>query len=360
MIRKEQGEGMAIVLLLLSMWVLPLCGSHNESVTDWTWLYRKNFSHNMQLNSKKKSLFFIQENLLPFTQLVFSWNALRPEEGYFSFYVQIRDAETKKWGLWHHMVDWGKDLQQSYMSKSDGFSSYVYVRLETNDKKGADAFRIKIIPYNNASLSLIHDVFVAASDFNSFVSESSVRSDNSFLKTVHLSDVPLVAQFALDHEDKGRICSPVSCSMVVQYVTGKKINPLQFAVGVFDNGLKVYGSWGCNTAHAFEQAQGKFNFFVRRMNCFADIHQQLLQGMPVVVSVRGNLPGALKPFPHGHLMVVVGWDNDVREVLCNDPAAESNETVFKRYALEDFLRAWECSHRLSYIVQPISCMVGNG
>jgi hypothetical protein len=344
---------MIIVLLLLSIWVTSLSGEGNSSINDWTWLYRKNFVENVcARNDDKKSLFFTQENVAPFTQLVFSWNALRPEEGYFSFFVQVRDAATKQWGSWHHMVDWGKDMQQSYLSKSDGFSSYIHVRLETDGKKAADAFRIKVEPHKSAALSLVHGIFVALSDFTRFNSENSEGVDNS-LQSVCLSNVPLVAQLALDHEHKSRICSPVSCSMVVHHVTGNYNNPLEFAAGAFDTGLGVYGSWGCNTAHAFEQADGKINFFVRRMNVFADVHHQLVQGMPVVVSVRGSLPGALKPFPHGHLMVIVGWDNDTREVLCHDPAAESHDKVFKRYPVEHFLRAWECSHRLSYIAEPV-------
>jgi hypothetical protein len=327
---------------------MPLCG--DNSTQNWTWVYRKSFVENIENNKNKKSLWFARDNISPFTQLIFSWNAFRPEQGHFSFYVQVRDAATKKWGTWHRMVDWGKGIQQSYMSKSDGFSSYVHVRLETDDKKNADGFRIKIEPKNAASLSLVSHVFVAVSDFNTFKTESHKNKDMS-LRSVHVSNIPAIAQFALDHEDNGRICSPVSCSMVVHYMTGKYKDPLDFAAGVFDAGLNVYGSWGCNMAHAFEHSDGKINFFVRRMNSFSDIHQQLVEGLPVIVSVRGDLPGALKSFPNGHLMVVVGWDNELRDVLCHDPAADNHGDVFKRYPFEHFVRAWECSHRLAYVVE---------
>jgi hypothetical protein len=343
------------LLLLLFVWFMPLCGS--ESSHDWTWVHRKNFNETARNeNSNKNSLIFVQDNIKPFTQLVFSWNAFRPEQGHFSFYVQVRDAATKKWGAWHHMVDWGADIQQSYVSKSDGFSSFIYVRLELENKKFADAFRIKIQPQKSASLALLRSVSVALSDFTLFKVEQHKTID-SFYKSVHIADIPSIAQFALEHEDNGRICSPVSCSMVVDFLTGKKRDPLAFAAGAFDAGLGVYGSWPCNLAHAFELCNGKFCFFIRRMNYFADLHQRLRQDMPVVVSVRGTLPGALKPFPHGHLMVVVGWDSETRDVLCHDPACESHDMVLKRYPLEDFLRAWECSHRLAYVVEPVNLIV---
>jgi Peptidase_C39 like family len=296
------------------------------------------------LHRAKKKLFFEKTNVPHFTQLIFSWNALRPATGHFSFYAQVRNAETRQWGKWHHMADWGAGTQQSYMSKSDGFSTFVYVRLEIEDKKKADAFRIKIISHHNASLSLLYGYAIALSDFGIFRHEKAVIN----VPSIYREGVPCVAQFALDHEDNGRICSPVSCAMLVSFLTQLDHDPLDFARQSFDNGLSAYGSWPYNVAHAFECCKGRIAFCVGRMNGFGDVHQSLLRGIPLVVSVRGSLPGALKPFPHGHLIVVVGWDNETKEVLCHDPAAYAPEGVLKRYPIADFLRAWEQSHRLAY------------
>jgi len=334
-----------IVLFLISITPL-LCNGNN----DWTWTHHVRFNDILRVtNHHKKTLFFEKDRIKPFTQLVFSWNALRPDHGYFSFYVQVRNAETQRWGVWHYMADWGVDIQQSYLSKSDGSSTFVHVRLEMEDKKLADAFRIKIVSNKNAPLSLLHSYTIAVSDFNLFKSEHIV---SDALQSVYIEGLPLIAQFALEHEDNSRICSPVSCTMVIDFLTSTNQNPLDFALKSFDTGLNAYGSWPYNIAHAFNCCGGKVTFFVRRMNFFADIHRQLMEGMPVIVSVRGTLPGALKSFPHGHLIVVAGWDNETREVLCHDPAAENHETVFKRYPIAPFLQAWERSHRLAYIAQP--------
>ena len=138
--------------------------------------------------------------------------------------------------------------------------------------------------------------------------------------------------------------------MVVQYLTGNVFDLAEFIAAIFDEGLGVYGSWQCNVAHMFDACKGKMNFFVRRANSFMDIYHSLEKNMPVIVSVRGELPGALKPFPHGYLMVIVGWDQAAAEVICHDPAAEKDDEVVKRYPIEPFLRAWERSHRLMYIV----------
>lgn len=347
------------LLFLMLAGSVPLYAVPNSPSGEWTWVSRQNFDIKARnKNKRKESLIFAQDSTAPFTQLIVSWNAFRPQSGYFSFYVQVRNAATKAWGTWHHMVDWGVGVQRSFESKSDGFSSYVHVRLETDDKKEADGFRVKVEPHQSASLSLVHGLSAAYSNFNIFKPQPHKNIDQDYA-SVHLSDMPSIAQFALDHEDKGRMCSPVSCSMVAHYLTGMYKNPLSFAVGSFDVGLGVYGSWPCNTAHAFDSCEGKARFFVRRMNNFKELHQQLAQGLPVIVSVRGSLPGALKPFPHGHLMVVMGWDSQARHVLCHDPAAESDLLVFKRYPLEDFLRAWECSHRLSYVAEQVLPLVAS-
>ena len=66
----------------------------------------------------------------------------------FSFYVQARHARNKKWGVWHHMSDWGMGVQRSYVSKSDGVAQFIHVRLETNKSNLCDAFRIKIVAKN--------------------------------------------------------------------------------------------------------------------------------------------------------------------------------------------------------------------
>ncbi len=340
----------ASLLLLLSFNNTLRSNAISNDTADWTWMHNTHYNEIARTtNRNKKTLVIENDKVQPFTQLIFSWNALRPEQGHFSFYVQVRNAITKKWGKWHHMSDWGAHMQQSYMSKSDGFSTFVHVRLEIDDKKYADAFRIKIAPHKGASLSSLYNLSVTLSDFNLFKLEQLKFIDNGY-QSVCIEGLPLIAQFALDHEDKSRICSPTSCTMLIHYLTGITQDPVDFAVQSFDSGLSAYGSWPYNIAHAFECCDGKINFAARRMNSFADLHQRLLEGMPVIVSVRGNLPGALKPFPHGHLMVVVGWDADTRSVLCHDPAAEQDEQVFKRYPLTDFLRAWEASHRLSYVV----------
>jgi hypothetical protein len=88
------------------------------------------------------------------------------------------------------------------------------------------------------------------------------------------------------------------------------------------------------------------------MDSFKQLHTQLMNGAPVIVSVRGFLRGAPKSYDNGHLLVVVGWDAQQREVICNDPAHKTDGEVRVQYGIADFLAAWERSRRLSYLIEP--------
>jgi hypothetical protein len=322
------------------------------SVEGWASVYHKKISpQEVEQAVAANAITFARHDTPLFSQLLCSWNALRPSKGHLVFYVQARNAHTKKWGTWHRMMEWGNNAQRSHTTKSDGFTKYVHVRLETELLQLADAFCVKVIGAKGASLDGLKALAVTVVNMREFKPEE-ITAELKSLTSVHLKQVPKISQMALDHPENNRICSPVSCTMLMQYLTGMSINPALFARYAYDKGLNAYGSWPFNMAHAFEYSKGKNWLYNTRLNSFKQIHKQLMRGLPVVVSVRGNLPGAPKPFPFGHLLVVTGWDKTTQEVLCHDPSVEDHQSVLKRYKLSDFLASWERSHRLTYWVEP--------
>ena len=335
------------IMLMLGIWYAGLFGQSDA----WTWHYHKVVpDEQARAHSEKRELIFTKQHVPLFTQLVFSWNAFRPQKGYYTFYMQTRDATTQSWSRWHKMVDWGDCVQCSYESSSDGKSRYVYVRLETEQQRKGDAFRIKVVAHKQADLSQLRGFTVNASDLHRFQPESIAFNH---LPSVYIDRVPKFSQLQLDHEDCRTMCSPTSCSMWVSYLTKRQVHPIAFAEASFDKGLKAYGSWPFNMAHAFELAGGAFRFYAGRLHSFSALHSKLLQGTPVVVSVRGDLQGAPKSYANGHLMVVVGFDAQKNVVICHDPAAESARGTYKKYPVESFVRAWERSRRLSYVAQMV-------
>jgi len=328
--------------------VLFACNNVTANVKKWAWLHKKVFSkQEIARNRKKEVLFFEKKDINLFSQLIFSWNSFRPKKGHFTFYVQGRDAKTKKWGAWHKMVQWGAEIQKSCFS-GNGKTKYVYVRLEPVCGNSLDGFRLKIDMHQGANLGLLRGFFVSTSDFSKFKCEA-VGKRLCSLSSVILKNVAKKSQRVLDHPDSARLCSPTSCSMLSEFFLNRFVDPVDFAKYSFDHGLNDYGSWPFNVAHAFEVCKGKVLFYTSRLNSFVELHGKLIKKVPVVVSVRGNIEGAQKNYKQGHLMVVIGWDAKKQEVICHDPAFYSDEGVLVRYEIKSFLRAWERSRRLVYI-----------
>lgn len=315
----------------------------------WTWLHHKIFNEKQRTQNKnRKQLTYEKKDVPAFNQLMFSWNAFRPKKGHFSFSAQVRDSITHKWSRWYKMMDWGMGIQQSYATQHTEPVNHVHVRLEMG-KRHADAFRIKIESVNGADASLMRSFAISVSDHAKFAEESTLYE----LPSVFIKDVPQWSQFALDHPRNAGLCSPTSCAMLISYLMKKPIDVIDFAEKAYDHGLCVYGSWPFNLAHAFEICNGKVRFSVARLHSFKQLYERLVQSIPVCVSVRGPLAGSATAYASGHLLLVVGWDNDTKEVICHDPAFQPHEPVEKRYKLKDFLVAWERSRRLAYCAEMI-------
>ncbi|MEX0940730.1 MAG: C39 family peptidase [Candidatus Babeliales bacterium] len=318
-----------------------------DSVVPWTWTYTKRFTSEQALQNKEKSKILFSKLSTPqFTQLIFSWNAFRPQNGYFSFHAQVRDVVTKKWYDWHTMMHWGKEEQRSFKEERTQSTNYHHVRLELPKSKKADALRIMVKAQNNANLSNIRGLHVCVSNLLNFKNELFNKKIN--MPSAVIENVPTISQMVLDHPKKEVLCSPTSSCMLVSNLIKKNIDPVQFAQKAYDNGLNAYGSWPFNTAHAFECANGSFYFCVQRLSAFIDLYRMLAKKIPVVVSVRGVLLGAPKEYDKGHLLIVIGWDNQNKKVICHDPAFEDIQKTRVSYDINSFLSAWERSRRLAY------------
>lgn len=325
-------------VLVINLFATSVC-CQTES---WTWRYQASFTSTAALCEQT----MMRANVQPFDQFLFCWNATRPEIGYFSFQIKTRDVITQHWGKWHTMAAWGNNMQQSYVSGSDGMSKYVHVRLEMEPRHRADAFAIKVIAHDGANLASVKRLYGTAIDSERFKPEDVARIG---LPSCKIDGVPQIAQFRIDHAEKNMMCSPTSATMLAGYLNGKQYDPLEFAQKSYDHGLHAYGSWPFNVAHAFALGDGSWYYFNTRLNSFRELYAYLQKSLPVVVSVRGYLPGALKSFNSGHLLLVIGYDAQERTVICHDPAAHEHIDVIKKYPLEDFIRAWERSRRLAYI-----------
>jgi len=348
---KNKNNTLNTVVFALFM-LATFCEGRAKSGSTWTSLYKKMFTEEeLDENVEKNELYFSKLGIPGFSQLLFSWNAFRPTRGYFTFSVKARDAKSGTWGPWHKMIDWGADVQRSYISKTAKRTSYFHVRLEIPSSSRADGFRIKIVSNNAADMSQIKAFAVSVSDFSNFKSEVGDKRLLN-LPSVYIENVPQLSQMVLDHPRSDGLCSPTSCSMLTSFLCKQAVDPVDFADKVFDSGLDTYGSWPFNIAHAFERCEGSMLFATARLDSFSSLHKQLRRGIPALVSVRGALDGAPKVYTNGHLIIVVGWDGETGQVICHDPAFDDNDATLQRYDIKNFLHAWEKSRRLIYLAEP--------
>lgn len=320
----------------------------------WTWLHTKRFApKELSHIQHKDHVSFVNINTPHFTQLILSWNAAPLETGYLSFYVQARSRKTKKWLEFHHMMDWGMGIAQSYDrqgSKSQG----CHVRLEIPSY--ADGYRVKIKARNGADISALRALFINIADMKKFTEPYPEIKEQ--LPSIVVDAVPQYSQMVLDHPRAIHMCSPTSLSMLLGFVFQQTINPLDIAQGVYDIGLGTYGSWPFNAAFAYAISYKQFqetnvpHWAVTRLASFQELHAHLSRGIPLMVSVRGCIPGAAKPYPSGHLLVPIGYDARENKVICHDPAFESADKVKTAYDLDAFLTAWGRSRNLAIVMVP--------
>lgn len=284
-----------------------------------------------------------EDHLPPFNELMISWNATRPLKGKYLFFISVK---TDSWSPWLLYASWGKDGQTSFCSTTNDAPVRVYQdMLEVLESKQATGFQIKIISEEKAPLESIHGLHVYT---NSDKTEEPLQT-LSYSSPIQLQ-VKGLSQMALNHIRHQDLCSPTSTTAVVQYLLNNtEIDPIHFAQNSWDSNFDIFGNWVLNVAQAAAELGKSWNCWVERLNGFDEIYQSLHKGTPVVVSVRGPLPGSALPYAKGHLIAVIGYDPLQQKVICMDPAFpnDSETTVF--YNLSDFLQAWNRRGRVAYL-----------
>jgi len=155
-------------------------------------------------------------------------------------------------------------------------------------------------------------------------------------------------------------CSPTSTEMVVEY-WGRRpserdtawVDPTypdptvnHAARMVYDYAYEGAGNWPFNTAYAasFPGLEGR----VTRLHSLDELERFIAAGIPVVTSqsfLASELDGA-NYGTSGHLFVVVGFTAE-GDVVVNDPASSSNDTVRNVYPREQFEQIWLRTKRIN-------------
>jgi hypothetical protein len=284
-----------------------------------------------------------EENLPPFDELILSWNAARPSKGTFLFFLSVK---IKEWTPWLLYATWGSDGQKSFLNKAENDPVRVYQdALEILEGNQATGFQVKVLTEGNASVTQIHHLHVYTNG-DKFSEPQQNIEYNSFISL----DVPGLSQMTLPHERNKDLCSATATTAVIRYLTSNHhLDPIDFAKKSWDGGFDIFGNWVFNVAQAATELGHGWSAWVERLNGFDPIYRKLHQGLPVVVSVRGPLPGGALPYAKGHLIAVAGYDPAQKKVICMDPAFSSNNQTHVLYDLSDFMAAWNRRGRVAYI-----------
>lgn len=283
--------------------------------------------HDLSLSERQQDTFIWHvEKTKPFQELIVSWNGFRPK-GKWTFEVSLFDNE------WLPFAEWGSEGQKSF--KSVGVRAETYQDIAFPKVSFCTSFKVKV----TGDLRELHSLYASLGPVTPIPFQPTTP--------LFIENVPRTSQLLLNHPRHRDFCSPTSTSMAVNYLGKTHVDPVVFASRAHDQGFDIYGNWILNAAEAYCQLGGKYRCHVERLAGLGALYEALARGTPVVASVKGPIAGAPLPYNFGHLICVVGCNEN--EILCNDPGFPTDEQTFTKYKIADFLTAWERRKYLAYL-----------
>lgn len=289
----------------------------------------------------------VLETQIEFNELIVSWNGFRPSVGFWTISVSVFQ---KNWSEYLPIASWGALHQKTFSHHPINSFARTYQDVTIIKDGYCSGYRIRIKAEQGATLDGLKSITAC------FSRPGELQKKPLYdLCSVSLELVQPCSQQLLPHPRAKDLCSPTSTTAAINYLfKTNKIDPVSFAKSAWDQAFDIYGNWILNTAAAFEALEGQYHTCVARLPDFGAIHEQLLKGLPVVVSIKGPIAGAPLPYANGHLILITGYDRPSRSVLCMDPAYPSDEETITSYPLDEFLTGWTDRRRnLSYLFEKL-------
>ncbi len=283
-----------------------------------------------------------EERLIPFDELVISWEGERPSQGGYRIAVSIW---TCGWSDWLDYAYWGANAQYTCLSQ-DKRVAVVQDTVEVSGSIKGQGVRVRILAEGGASLNALRRLHLSSIDRELH----SISADGLKSGKRSLLNVPSLSQMALNDIRNSRLCSPTSLSACLRFLlSSHSFSPLKLADEVFDQHFHIYGNWTLNVAQASHYLGREWTCLVARLSSFQPVVDLLESGFPVVISLKGPLKGAASSYAAGHLLVIRGFDPDTKQVLCMDPAFDSDEQTLIQYDLGSLIEAWNRRKGMAYL-----------
>jgi hypothetical protein len=310
-----------------------------------------------------------------FDELVASWNATTPGGSWITIEMQASgSARTTKW---YTMGTWTSDADPAHRTSLGGQADAdgtVAIDTFIRAKKAAplNSYQIKVTLHAGTAspnVRLVGAMTSAATkyDMPSAPYGSTLRDSlgvPTYSQEIHAGEFP-------EYDGGGEAwCSPTSTAMILDFWgAGPSAAELTAFPGptkpdgtpyvdpqvdyaaraVYDWHYQGAGNWPFNTAYAGSRG---LNAFVTRLRSLAEAELFIEQGIPLVASINGRLPGFFFGKTSGHLLTIVGFTAN-GDVISNDPAVPSDPEVHKIYGRADFEQVWlGGSAGIVYVIYP--------
>ncbi|MFC6080533.1 C39 family peptidase [Sphaerisporangium aureirubrum] len=295
-----------------------------------------------------------QEIGFPATQLVPSWTASAPKGSWLRVELRARTAtgETTKWYDMGRWAEGGDDIHRTSLPGQGDEHGDVAVDTFVATRP-VTAYRLRLTLHGTGAAVHCAGVMASAVPGRASVPPSAPGEGRG----AEL-DVPPHSQriHAGHHPQWGgggeAWCSPASMTMVLRY-WGRGPEPTELAFvdpadpcpavdhaarDMYDHSYQGTGNWPFGVAYA-----GRYGLrgLVTRLRSLREMERFILAGVPVITSQsfkEHELPGSGYS-TRGHIMVVTGFTAE-GDVIANDPAGPSDETVKRTYPRAAFENVW--------------------
>ncbi len=298
-----------------------------------------------------------------FTSLILTWNSKTPENTYVEVlaraYIVERDgragswSEYLSWGIWGTSIKSSSKDSECEIAKIDTDVFVVKDKVNSVGKK----IQIKVNLYS-ADLKSTPTLSQLTATFIDNNKSKEVLADNAEkIYYEKILETPCFSQYEREESIASRICSPTSLTMVLNRM-GENLIVEDVAWNCYDYKYDGFGNWAFNVAFAGSLGYEAYIEY----GSFESLQREISKGYPVVVSVKYTNDINNKEYPYiensplttsGHLIVVCGIEvNNSGEVyiVVNDPAGKNNESVRRKYKLNEFLIAWSKSNNAMYVI----------
>ncbi len=293
-----------------------------------------------------------------FNEAVVSWNVDTPLGTGFCVEVRVGRRFYDFWSPWLYIDGWGETLPEGerVTSFEEGRLDVDYFR--SDQRFDRIQYRIRAANDGDQPADLhVRRVAVCVNDLTGI--PPAMMRGTTPLRAVPPAEawrrrlpVPFRTQATENQKMAGQNCSPTSVAMMLEYRGVNETNE-DVAETCYDPVHEIYGNWPRAIQAAYTYGVPGY------LDCFSDwdeIKNMIAAGQPLVMSIRaqkeGELTGAYYDAIGGHLLVLVGFEDD-DHIAVNDPAYRDPGKGQRTYLREDLENVWmRARGGLAYVLLP--------